>query len=134
MNIWKKSMNSEDFSNEQIQWKIKHGIFRLRKALFKISIIAKLVQNKEPDEIILSAIGSHLHSYYNGIKKIFEIINKETDNFSFNSDRSHSELLLVMAMKTDKRNAVISEQSKNELSDYMKFRHFFRHIKMPFLL
>lgn len=99
----------------------------LEKHCSKFPLLQSYVQNKEPDEIILSAIGSHLHSYYNGIEKIFEIINKETDNFSFNSDRSHSELLLVMAMKTDKRNAVISEQSKNELSDYMKFRHFFRH-------
>lgn len=103
------------------------ALSELEKHCSKFPLLQSYVQNKEPDEIILSAIGSHLHSYYNGIEKIFDIINKETDNFSFNSEKSHSELLTVMSMKTDKRDAVISEQSKNELSDYMKFRHFFRH-------
>lgn len=107
--------------------RLKIALSELERHCSKFSLLQSYVQNKKPDEIILSAIGSHLHSYYNGIEKIFDIINKETDNFSFNSEKSHSELLSVMAMKTDKRNAVISEQSKIELSDYMKFRHFFRH-------
>ncbi|MGN0728040.1 hypothetical protein [Treponema sp.] len=103
------------------------ALSELGKHCSKFPLLQSYVQNKEPDEIILSAIGSHLHSYYNGIEKIFDIINKETDKFSFNDGKSHSELLSVMAMKTNNRNAVITEQSKNELADYMKFRHFFRH-------
>ena len=47
----------------------------LEKHCSKFPLLQSYVQNKEPDEIILSAIGSHLHSYYNGIEKIFEIIN-----------------------------------------------------------
>lgn len=50
--------------------RLKIALSELEKHCSKYSLLQSYVQNKEPDEIILSAIGSHLHSYYNGIEKI----------------------------------------------------------------
>lgn len=93
----------------------------------KAKPLLDLCKNKEPDYYYCSAIGSMLHSFYNGIEKNFILVNKNIDKCELFGDRTHKELLELATKKTEKRNPLISEDTKNLLKDYMTFRHFFRH-------
>ena len=68
-----------------------------------------------------------LHSYYNGIENILLLIAKGIDSNVPNSGKWHSELLNSMFNKTEKRNALFTDELQEALTDYMNFRHFFRH-------
>lgn len=108
-----------------------------KKILFEISEIdtllshASVLQQKcklqEPDFIEISAVGSTLHSFYNGLENIFLLIQKGIDKTNQKSERWHSELLDAMFKSTANRKAVLDESQRDQLSDYMGFRHFFRH-------
>ncbi len=93
----------------------------------KADILIKKCAIAEPDYIELCAAGSMLHSYYNGIENILLLISKSVDDITPNSNKWHSELLNTMFEKTDRRPPVFSEELKQPLTDYMNFRHFFRH-------
>ena len=82
---------------------------------------------QEPDYVELCTAGSILQSFYNGIENILLIISKNIDGFVPNQGKWHSELLFTMCKSSEKRPAVFSEELKFVLSDYMNFRHFFRH-------
>jgi hypothetical protein len=85
------------------------------------------VKQKAPDAIELAAIATVIHSFYNGIENVFLLISKNIDKHTPSTDRWHKELLTQMATYTDKRIPVISENSLENLAQYMQFRHFFRH-------
>ncbi|MHA1277651.1 MAG: hypothetical protein ACTSQ8_10695 [Candidatus Helarchaeota archaeon] len=79
--------------------------------------------------IEIRAAGSILHDFYCGIEKIFEKIALILDNKIPEGENWHSELLLQMARPLEKRrNKVITEELFQELKEYLRFRHLFRHI------
>lgn len=55
------------------------------------------------------------------------IIAKNIDGIVPNQGKWHSDLLFLMFKENGNRPAVFSGQQKNILSEYMNFRHFFRH-------
>jgi hypothetical protein len=61
------------------------------------------------------------------VENIFQLIQKEIDKTNSQSERWHSELLDSMFKETENRPAVLDESLREQLSDYMGFRHFFRH-------
>ncbi len=75
----------------------------------------------------MTVLGSVLHSFYNGIENIFELIAKNIDNSLPNGNKSHQELLQQMKKSNDFRNAVITDETFNLLREYATFRHFYRH-------
>ena len=86
-----------------------------------------LFELKEPPNLVeLTALASVLHSFYNGIEKIFLIIAKELDQLVPKDMNWHKQLLNQMSKKTDFRNEVISQKTKESLANYLAFRHFFR--------
>jgi hypothetical protein len=81
----------------------------------------------EPNLLELTAFASVLHSFYTGIEKIFSIIaNKVDKNMPYDLNW-HKTLLFQMAKENEYRAAVISDKTKDELSKYLIFRHFYRH-------
>lgn len=100
---------------------------QLEEHISKSSILVQKCKLQEPDYIELCAAGSILQSYYNGIENILLIISKNIDGITPHSGKWHSELLSLMFKENDKRPAVFSEKLKASLTDYMNFRHFFRH-------
>ena len=85
------------------------------------------LKKRAPGQIEQSAAATVLHSFYNGIEKIFIRIAKRMDEEVPTSDMWHQELLVQMTKKTRKRPAVISKDLFERLSPYLGFRHFFRH-------
>lgn len=110
-----------------IKQKIEFEISQLDEHVLKSTILIAKCRLQEPDYIELCAIGSMLHSYYNGIENIFVIIAKNIDGVIPKHNKWHSELLTSMSCTNENRVAVISDSLKSSLVDYMGFRHFFRH-------
>ncbi len=106
---------------------IEFEIGQIEMLLANMKPLIDYCKVKTPDYIYCSAIASNIHAFYNGIEKIFIRINKNIDDVSFSNSASHSELLDFMSKSTKARPAAITEETKNVLADYMRFRHFFRH-------
>lgn len=87
----------------------------------------KKQESGEPDLFDRTILGSVLHSFYNGIENIFEIIAKNIDREIPTGNKSHQELLHQMASENSYRKEIINEALYLELRDYGTFRHFYRH-------
>lgn len=107
--------------------KINLEIIKIDTLVNKSSLLIIKCKNTEPDFFDLNAIGSILHSFYNGLESIFKLIHKSTDNFTFTTTMWHSELFHSMFNETEKRKAVLSQDLEESLKDYLGFRHVFRH-------
>ena len=68
-----------------------------------------------------------MHSFYNGLENIFEIIAKNIDGNVPTGNKSHQELLYQMAIANEKRKEIFSEELYAKLKEYATFRHFYRH-------
>lgn len=96
------------------------SLFQLyQKELFELK--------KPPNPVELAALGSVLHSFYNGIEKMFLIFAKHVDKKTPTALNWHKDLLEQMAQGSENRKAVLSGDMKKELLKYLGFRHFFRH-------
>mgnify|MGYP000367844249 FL=1 len=85
--------------------------------------------NGEPTGVELRAAGSILHDYYTGLEKIFRLIALELDGDLPSGEDWHKRLLDRMAGEIeDLRPPVIDGGLKEQLAEYLRFRHLFRHI------
>jgi hypothetical protein len=85
------------------------------------------LRSSEPEPLELPALASYLHSFYTGVENVFKQIAQDIDGSFPSGLNSHIILLGQMAQTTDHRPAVISEELRRQLRDYMDFRHVFRH-------
>jgi uncharacterized protein YutE (UPF0331/DUF86 family) len=110
-----KTKEKIDFEFEEIE-----SLFELyKKELFDLK--------EKPSLFELTAFAGILHSFYNGIEKILLIIASDIDKKTPADSEWHKSLLLQMTKKNETRDAVLSEEIKDQLLDYLGFRHFFRH-------
>lgn len=107
--------------------KIKYEIDQLNKLLHDARFLLAICKNREPDFIERSAAALLLHSFYNGIENIIIIIFKSLEETEKESDKWHKSLLDRSFQNTSKRSRVFSEGLKDELGEYLSFRHFVRH-------
>ena len=112
---------------EKLSNKIKIEIDQINNLLDYHNTLFVSLKKREPDSTEITAIGSILHSFYNGIERIFNLIAKHFDRFMPTSSQWHKELLKVMKTETNKRPAVIKEITYQTLLNYLGFRHFFRN-------
>jgi hypothetical protein len=82
---------------------------------------------RPPDRIELSALAAMLHSLYGGIDDIFKRSTLELGDRLPAGHSWHKDLLDSMATPGRDRGPLISAELKSRLTDYMEFRHFFRH-------
>lgn len=111
-----------DKTKEKIEFEFDEieSLFELyKKELFDLK--------QEPSLFELTAFAGILHSFYNGIEKILLIIAKDIDKKIPTDSEWHKSLLLQMTKKNKTRSAVLPEEIKDQLLDYLGFRHFFRH-------
>lgn len=80
-----------------------------------------------PDKTELLALAGILHSFYNGIGSIFKRIASCLDAELPRKTSWHRDLLDSMATETSSRPPVISQELHDQLDDYLRFRHRFRH-------
>jgi uncharacterized protein YutE (UPF0331/DUF86 family) len=80
-----------------------------------------------PSQVEISAVGAMLHSFYNGVENILKRIASEVDGSVPSGEAWHQDLLELSARSTDRRPAVITEETREVLREYLQFRHFFRN-------
>ncbi len=110
-----------------IQEQIKFKIDDIDKLFSEYELIFKKIEEETPDLFDMTILGSVLHSFYNGLENIFEIIAKNIDNNIPTGNKSHQELLHQMASENSNRNEILTEELYLKLREYATFRHFYRH-------
>ncbi|MGQ9623164.1 MAG: ribonuclease toxin HepT-like protein [Candidatus Caldatribacteriaceae bacterium] len=86
--------------------------------------------SRKPDRFDLRGLGSLLHDFYTIVEDIFELISQDI-NGSGNPESFdwHKRLLSRMSIAIPEvRPAVISEELKEHLEEYLRFRHVFRNV------
>lgn len=113
----------DNLVKEQIKFKIND----IDKLFLEYELIFEKIKGEKPDLFDITILGSVLHSFYNGIENIFEIIAKNIDGNVPAGNKSHQELLHQMASENEKRNEIINENLYYKLREYATFRHFYTH-------
>lgn len=99
----------------------------MRRDLEDIRPLIQKLKLREPDGIEVRAAASTIHSFYNGVERVFSAIAAEVDGEMPQGHRWHRDLLEQMSQSTERREAVIEEALRRLLLDYAAFRHFYRH-------
>jgi len=90
-------------------------------------LLAKI--EEEPSFVEIRAAASILHDFYSSVERIFKNIALLIDKNLPSGENWHIELLSQMAKPfANIRGPVISEELFDNLKEYLKFRHLFRHI------
>lgn len=113
--------------DEQVKKQIRLEIEMIERLFAAFQPLLKLVATNTPSLVESTACASVLHSFYNGLEKIFQIINKRVDAQPLAADRWHQALLEQMMAATTERPALLSAETGAMLKDYVAFRHFYRH-------
>ena len=98
--------------------KIEGTLERIQRGLEKIEVVPIDVT-----EFIENTIATDLADIYMGIERIFERIGREVDMHVPRGSQWHKNLLAQMAEKRPERPPVISENTRRELEELLKFRH-----------
>ncbi len=113
----------DNLVKEQIEFKMND----IDKLFLEYDLIFRKIESGKPDLFDMTILGSVLHSFYNGLENIFEIIAKNIDNSVPTGNKSHQELLHQMASENGIRDKIIDEELFLKLKEYATFRHFYRH-------
>ena len=107
--------------------KIIHETQKINKLFENGKPLLEICKVKEPDFIEASAAGAFLQSFYNGIEGVLIMIykaNNETIPDGFNVHK----LLFEKAFESnDLRAQILNNTIKEQFTEYLTFRHFFRH-------
>lgn len=107
--------------------KIEYETSKINKLFSEGKPLIDLCKSEELDFIHKSAAGSFLHSFYNGIESTILLILKSIPENIPNDTQWHKKLLDRAFEATEERPALFKNENKNQLEDYMRFRHLFRH-------
>jgi hypothetical protein len=110
---------------------------RIEIEMCNIETTSQLIQsawecvNDFPDQQhhYLSSTALNLHSFYNGLERIFEEIAKKIDPVFPSGERWHQNLLEQMTEEIPEvRPAIISTETYVLLKDFLSFRHLIRYL------
>jgi hypothetical protein len=83
----------------------------------------------EQQDVYLESVALHLHGFYSGIERLFELIARHVDQSHPSGDTWHRDLLAQMAAdRPNARPAVISQDTAVMLDEFRRFRHLVRNI------
>ncbi|MCI0496635.1 hypothetical protein L0Z72_16655 [candidate division KSB1 bacterium] len=101
---------------------------KIQKVTNEIESLYKKIKDKTPSLVELSAMATFLHNFYSGIENIMKRIATSLDNDVPSGTNWHTDLLKRMSIDiAGIRENVFSEDTVNELIDYLSFRHMFVH-------
>jgi hypothetical protein len=112
----------------ELQIKINYEITQIDKLINDCQPLIDICKVKTPDFVEMSAAAMVLHSFYNGIENIIIMINKNYNEKLPNSNKWHTELLDHAFTVNGSRKAIFDKELKITLDEYLKFRHFVRHV------
>ena len=107
--------------------KIEHEVCRINKLFDNGKPLLDLCKIKKPDFVEVSAVGSFLQSFYNGIENIILLIFKNIGEDIPTDSHWHKQLLDKTFEANDKRTILFKIEYKEKLFEYLSFRHYFRH-------
>jgi len=102
-------------------------IAQLDQLFATYGVLLAQVQQRPPDAVELAALATVLHSFYNGAEGVFVAVARQLDQHVPDETRWHRFLLAQVARPTAMRPALISALLEARLTDYLAFRHYFRH-------
>jgi predicted nucleotidyltransferase len=112
---------------EALTLEIESELRNLERAVERLASFLNGVLT-EPDEIQVQGSAKYLHDFYNGVERIFERIAVRLDNDLPAGPDGHTLLLQRMGQPFgSRRPAVIDRHLEVKLSEYLRFRHLFRH-------
>jgi hypothetical protein len=112
---------------------IQFEIGQIDKLFETYAELLQTVAQRTPTLVELTALGSVIHSFYNGVENIFGRIAKAIDQSEPSGPTSHRDLLTQMGKATVNRPTVVSNRTAEQLEAYRMFRHFYRHSYSYFL-
>lgn len=118
---------------EKVASQVTFEISQIDQLLAAYAELWERAHENTPDLVEMTAMASVLHSFYNGLENIFLSIAKGLDQGVPNSAQWHRDLLVQMTQETTNRPKVISSELVQKLTDYLGFRHFYRHSYSFFL-
>jgi len=109
---------------------INDDLISIRKISGDINQITLVLKNEKGqvrgDDLM--ACAGYLHHYYTGVESILERISRSFDGGLVLGGDYHRELLRSMTLEIpDIRPSIISKEFAEELDEYRRFRHMFRH-------
>jgi len=112
---------------EKILAQISFEIGQIDHLLESYAAVLEKVQVVEPDLVETTAVASVLHSFYNGLENIFLSIAKGVDSVVPSTPKWHRDLLIQMTKPSQSRGPVLTTETAELLTEYVGFRHFYRH-------
>jgi hypothetical protein len=90
---------------------------------------AEAKRSGEHVTFLLDSVAMNLHSFYNGIERIFEWLAREIDGGVPTGAAWHRDLLVQMTLEVEGvRPAVIRDETAASLEEYLRFRHLVRNL------
>lgn len=114
-------------SVEKLVSQVRHEVGQIDRLVTSYADLLRNARECTPGLVEITALGSVLHSFYHGLESIFLAIAKGLDGQVPSGRHWHRDLLAQMTRENARRGPVISLQAAEKLTDYMMFRHFFRH-------
>lgn len=107
---------------------IQAELGKIQKVTNEIESLYGKIKDASPSLVELSAMATFLHNFYSGIENIMKRIASALDNSIPSGTSWHTDLLNRMGIEiVGIRKTVFSEDTVNELTDYLSFRHMFIH-------
>jgi len=107
--------------------KVQFEIAQIDRLLETYADLLVRAQQTTPDLVEIAALATVLHSFYNGLENIFQLVAKRLDMGMPRGATWHRDLLAQMAEARSHRTSVISITTARRLTEYLGFRHVFRH-------
>ena len=107
--------------------KTEHEISRINKLFASGKPLLDLCRLREPDFVEASAAGSFLQSFYNGVESIILLLFKGIGEKIPVDLQWHKKLFEMAFQSTATRPLLFRSECKEQLAEYLSFRHFFRH-------
>ncbi|HVJ49983.1 hypothetical protein [Desulfitobacterium sp.] len=103
------------------------SIKKLRHEIDEIALDIEKIQGAIPSRDLISC-AAFIHHFYTGVESMFERIARVIDGGASTSGDYHRELVSSMSYEIPNiRPAIISLELAEELDEYRRFRHMFRH-------
>lgn len=106
---------------------VRFEIHQIEQLFETYSGLLERARRETPGMIEITAIASIMHSFYNGLENIFRSIARESDADIPTGERWHRDILTRMMESTVLRSPVLSHEAFFRLTEYLAFRHFYRH-------
>jgi hypothetical protein len=101
----------------------------LKSELEELEKLKREIDGLNIEETHPRILGSILNDFYTGVERIFSRIAEELEGGLPNGASWHRELLNGMSIALEEiRPAVIREELKEQLDEYLRFRHLFRNV------